>query len=222
MAKTLENMDNKTAKNGTLVSVAKKTALLARVSTAEQKLDSQVDMLKLFAAQRGFAPVVVIQAKESGVKRHRETISKVMDMAKSGEIDKIVVEDCSRLGRDGCVQSGNLVRDLNRLGVTVITIKEGLTLDGGVMSEMFLAICSSFSRLDFELRRQKASRGVKAAQKKNGGVVPWNRKGKGRTVDTKKRSAIVKLVRAGSTYSEVTSLLGVSPTTISRAVKEAV
>lgn len=63
----------------------------ARVSTAEQNLDRQLDMLREHGAE------TIFTEKISGVKRSRPELNQLLSVLKEG--DTIVVESLSRLGR---------------------------------------------------------------------------------------------------------------------------
>lgn len=80
-------------------------AVYARVSTRKQKdagsLDRQKSRLLDYCGSSGYKVAHVVEDVASGVNEDRRGLSKLVDLSKKGEIDRIIVEYKDRLARFG-------------------------------------------------------------------------------------------------------------------------
>lgn len=79
-----------------------RAVILARVSTDNQQLDSQVEKLIEEAKRLGYQDYKVVQAHESGVKldtEERQTIQAMKDEIEKGGVDMVIIWEVSRLAR---------------------------------------------------------------------------------------------------------------------------
>jgi DNA invertase Pin-like site-specific DNA recombinase len=74
-------------------------ALYARVSTKDQDTDNQMMKLDAYAAARGHSVYGRYTDKVSGTRKHRPSLDRMIDDAKSGKFDRIVATKIDRLGR---------------------------------------------------------------------------------------------------------------------------
>ena len=72
--------------------------LYVRVSTADQRTDSQTEKLKAFCQGRGYAKVRLFVEKESGAKMTRPQLDAMMGEIRSGRVARVVVYKLDRLG----------------------------------------------------------------------------------------------------------------------------
>ena len=93
----------------------------ARVSTQEQHLDRQLDMLKEY----GVKPDDVYTDKISGAKLQRPALEELQRALRSGDI--VIVESLSRLSRSS-KDLLNLLQDWQDRGVGFVSVKERLDL----------------------------------------------------------------------------------------------
>jgi len=79
-----------------------RAAIFVRVSTKHQDTARQVDDLKQLCQKQGWEPVSIITEKVSGKAKNsqRPGLQKLIDLADARQIDKVVVSEVSRLGRN--------------------------------------------------------------------------------------------------------------------------
>ncbi len=114
-----------------------KTVLYARVSTAEQTIDHQLDQAK--AAGFEIDEVVSDQGL-SGISmnlKDRPGGRRLYDMLRDG--DTLVVRWVDRLGRN-YVDVSDAIREFMRKGVVIRTVINGLTFDGATTDAMQQAV----------------------------------------------------------------------------------
>lgn len=95
-------------------------AILVRVSLARQETDRQVFELKEVAGNNCWKVVAVIQESISGnaADSDRAGIEQAVELAKKGEIKKVLVHEVSRVARRNST-SHRFVEDLEALGVSL-------------------------------------------------------------------------------------------------------
>ena len=119
----------------------------ARVSTRQQDLSRQLDLLERYECHK------IYTEKISGIRTNRPELNKLKKRVK--ENDKIIIESFSRLGRS-TKDLIDLVYFFERKGVKVISIKENFdtqTPQGKLMMTVFQAF-SQFER-DIIVERTK-------------------------------------------------------------------
>ena len=79
-----------------------KTVIFARVSTSVQEYDRQVNELTAFANGNGWVVEAVFAEKVSGAKANNERteLLNMISYVEANHIDKVLVTELSRLGRD--------------------------------------------------------------------------------------------------------------------------
>lgn len=176
----------------------------ARVSTADQSLDRQLDNLKAAGVER------IYQEKISGVKNERPEFKRMMDALRSG--DTLVVDSFSRLSRS----TRDLLETVETLrlnGVELKSLKENLdssTSQGKLMLTM-LAALSQFER---DLIAERTRDGLKAARARG-------RKGGRPKVEVLKVQKALKLYDTEKlTIKEISEATGISTSTINRRIRE--
>ncbi len=73
--------------------------ILARVSTSRQDNERQIHELKAHAEAQGWEVVEIVTEKLSGASKERPDILRVLSLAASSKIRKVLVHEISRLGR---------------------------------------------------------------------------------------------------------------------------
>lgn len=94
--------------------------ILVRVSTAKQETDRQIFELREVAAQNGWKVVEVVKEEISGnaADSERAGIEQAVELAKKGQIKKVLVHEVSRVARRNST-SHRFVEDLEVLGVSL-------------------------------------------------------------------------------------------------------
>ena len=80
----------------------KKVVLFARVSTIAQDYERQINELTTLANQNRWSIAGIFAEKISGAKRNAERteLVRMVEFVEANNVDKIVVTELSRLGRD--------------------------------------------------------------------------------------------------------------------------
>ena len=120
------------------------TVLYARVSTRKQEafLKNQIARLETFAKERGWTYEVIAEIA-SGVNENRRGLLKVLNRAKNGELERVVVEYEDRLARFGLEY---IRRFLEAFGVELLVLngKESEEVHRE-LAEDLVAVVSSFA-----------------------------------------------------------------------------
>lgn len=176
----------------------------ARVSTQDQCLDRQMDMLNKYGCD------IIHTEKMTGTKSSRPELDKVKLQARQGDI--IVIESLSRLGRS-TKDLLNLVDYFNDRGVQLISLKENIDTKTPT-GKLLLTVLSALSQFERDLIVQRTSEGLQAARAR--GKIGGRPK-----IDPKTLDKAIKLYQSQThSVSEITSLTGVSQSTLYRALRE--
>lgn len=176
----------------------------ARVSTEEQSLNRQIDMLNEVGCEK------IFEEKISGVKRERQELIKMLEQLRKGDL--IIVSDLTRLSRS-VKDLFQLVEQIEAKGANIKSLKESwmdtLTPQGKLMFTIFAGI-SQFER---DLISQRTIEGLVAARArgKKGGRPPKDEK------DIK----LAKKMYEEKTYSisEIIKATGISKTALYKYIK---
>lgn len=137
----------------------------ARVSTKEQNLDTQLEMLKGYKCDK------IVTEKFTGATLKRPELDKLLKELKEG--DRLIITRVDRLGRN-TVELLKLVEELQERGITLYIIELGIeaTHRNG---KLFLTILSALAENERELLAEKRTAGIKLAKVKG---IKLGRKGK--------------------------------------------
>jgi len=149
-----------------------KAVIYSRVSTTEQTVDNQVQVLKSWTQQRGFELLEVYQENESAWKNgHQRELSRLVDDAKKRKFDTVLVWSLDRLCREGAAKILNIVNTLGLYGVKVQSYQESWTEAPGELGELLFAIAGWVARMESQRRSERTKAGlarVKAQGKRLG------------------------------------------------------
>jgi DNA invertase Pin-like site-specific DNA recombinase len=127
----------------------------ARVSTKDQRVDLQMDALKLYDCERIF-----IDHGERGAKRNRPEWDKCWESLQEGDV--LVIYKLDRVGRS-LRNLIEIVEDLKSKGVEIKTIDGDLDTTTSAGKLMF-NIMASFAEYERELIRERVISGMEAAK----------------------------------------------------------
>ncbi len=145
-----------------------RAAIYARVSTSNhgQDVGLQVDELRLVAQQRGWAIVdEFVDEGISGAATSRPALDGMMEQARRGQIDLVVVWKLDRLGRS-LQHLLQVLDELQHLGVGFVSLRDaGLdsTPDSG---RLLIHLLGAFCEYERSLIRERVLAGVRRAQSK--------------------------------------------------------
>lgn len=164
----------------------------ARVSTADQKTDTQVAALKAAGCS------VVRKEKVSGRSRDGRTeLETILDFIRPG--DTLVVTKLDRLGRS-TRDVLNLVHELSEKGASLRVLEPAISTDGP-LGKMVLTVLGMVAEMELGFIRERQRAGIERAKAE--GVY------KGRPV-TLDHGKIIALRKAGKGASEIAKAMGCS------------
>lgn len=153
-----------------------KVVLFARVSTFAQDYERQVNELTALANQNGWNVVGIFAEKISGAKRNveRTELLRMVEYVEANNVDKIVVTELSRLGRD-TLQVLEVIELFNQKKISLYIENyhiETLTEDGKVnpMSQFLITILAEVARMERKTIKERMDSGYQNFRA-NGGLV---------------------------------------------------
>lgn len=176
----------------------------ARVSTADQSLDLQVDALKKAGCERIFTE------KASGAKDDRIELQRALDMLREGDV--FVVYKLDRLARS-TVKLISTLEEIKQRGVEFVSLSDSIDTTTAAGKALFgmLAVFAEFER-NIIVERVNAGLAAARARGRSGGRPK---------LDKKKVEQALKLYDSKDhTITEIQELTGVNRGTLYRAIKE--
>ena len=196
-------------------SKATRAALYARVSTTGhgQDVGLQVSELEQVAAQRGWEVVGVFTDEGiSGSTSSRPALDQLMNDARRGKLDLIVVWKLDRLGRS-LQHLLSLLDELAHLGGGFVSMRDSGIDTTSPQGRLLLHLLGAFAEFERAMIQERVIAGVRRAQAKG--------KHCGRPrVELDIRPALA-LMREGRGIKQVARMLGVSRSTLRRRLEEA-
>lgn len=200
-----------------------KAAIFARVSTADKQTTTrQVNDLRDLCAKQSWTVVATITEHVSGAKKNseREGVQQLFDLAQRRSIDKVVVTEISRIGRN-VSESVQIIDQLTASGVSLYIQNIGmetLLADGkpNFMFKPILLTLVGFAEMERELLRERIRSGLETAKRK--GKKLGRPTGITQTTDDvlAKYPAVVRQLRSGQSIRNVAKICDVSPNTVQR------
>lgn len=128
----------------------------ARVSTADQNLERQIDALQSFGAD------IIYTEKMSGTKKNRPELEKMLERITAG--DTVVVESFSRLGRS-TKDLIELIDSFREKGVDFISLKEEIDTSTST-GKLIFTIMSALAQFERDLLVERTNEGLQAARRR--------------------------------------------------------
>ncbi len=192
------------------------TAIYCRISTAQQKLDSQIDELNRWVDVHQPDKVRWYKDKYTGKSMDRPSMVKLLDDIHNGKINTILIWRLDRLGRTASGLT-KLFDDLQRYKCNLISLKDHLDLSTPA-GRLNACIIASVACYETEVRAERVKAGqasAKARGKKWGGSKKVMKK------KTKaKVNAVLALIEQGVSKAEISRSVGISIPTIYSIVRE--
>lgn len=202
-----------------------KTVIFARVSTSTQEYDRQVNELTALANSKGWSVVAVFAEKISGAKANRERteLLNMVEYVEANAIDKVLVTELSRLGRD-TLQVLEVIEMLNKKSISLYIQNyniETLTAEGKInpMSQFLITILAEVARMERKTIRERVASGY-ANYRANGGKV-GRKEGYRKSSEAMREeyNEVFKLLKKGISLRNISKITNVSVNTI-RKCKE--
>ena len=176
----------------------------ARVSTQQQELLRQLDMLK------GYKCDEILTEKMTGTKSERLELTRLKDIVRTG--DTLVIESFSRLGRS-TKDLIELVEYFEGKGVKLISIKENFDTNTP-QGRLMLTVFQAFNQFERDLIAQRTRDGLISARARG-------RKGGRPKVKDKYIEKAIKLYNSKEySISEIVEMAGVSQATLYRYLEK--
>ncbi|MGN0687826.1 MAG: recombinase family protein [Oscillospiraceae bacterium] len=176
----------------------------ARVSTEQQNLDRQIDMLEKYGVD------CLYNEKMTGTKRNRPELEKLLERLTEG--DTVVVESLSRLGRS-TKDLIWLMETFHTKGVNLVSLKESIDTTTST-GKLLFTLMSALAQFERDVLADRTREGLAAARARG-------RKGGRRPIDKEAVRKAVKLYKTKQyTVSEITELTGVRKTTLYKNLNE--
>ena len=138
----------------------KKCALYARVSTVEQRVQSQVYDLRQLAQQRGFEVVAeYIDEGISGTKARRPGLDALMTDARKRKFSVVLVAAFDRMARS-TKHFLQVIDEFDSLGIEFVSRRENVDTSGP-MGRLFLTLIGSIAELEADLIKERIRAGMR-------------------------------------------------------------
>ena len=175
----------------------------ARCSTAEQKLDLQIDALQAFGCE-------AISQEHASAAKERPVLKKLLTTLRPG--DSLVVWKLDRLGRS-LKELVTLVTGFQEQGIHFVSLQDHLdttTAQGRLMFNLF----ASLAEFERDLIRERTNAGLAAARAR--GRQGGRPKGLSKEALSKAEAAKTLYLKQDKTVGEIGKLLGVGRATVYR------
>jgi DNA invertase Pin-like site-specific DNA recombinase len=189
----------------------KRLAFYCRVSTEEQKIDLQLDALRQYADAKQCTIYKEYTDQISGGKDSRPALNALLDDARRGRFDVIVVWKIDRLGRS-VAHLLHILTELQSLGIAFVSLQEAIdtSTPAGRMVFTFLGAVAEFERA---IIAERVKAGMAAAKKRG--------KHCGRPKVKVDVQLAKKLRSEGKSFAQVAQAMGASKATLYRLLNVA-
>jgi DNA invertase Pin-like site-specific DNA recombinase len=179
----------------------------ARVSTAKQDLDRQVDAL----TAAGIAPQQIRTDKKSGATTDRPGLRAALAYARGGDV--IVVHTLDRLGRT-VRDTLNLIHELTERGIGVRNLVDPIRIDSTDPADPMAALAVVLLALFAQMERTYTIE--RAAHARAVAVAEGRRVGRPSVLDADKLAYAAHLREQGDTIAEIVTKTGIARTSLYR------
>ena len=152
------------------------TVIYTRVSTNVQDYQRQIEELQQLASSHDWNVLQVFSEKVSGAKKNeeRQELSKMLDYINNNQVDKVLVWELSRLGRN-TLEVLKSIDVLNSMGVSLFIKNYGIeTLDAegkpNVMAQFLVTILAEVARMERSTIKERMNSGYKKYRADGGKV----------------------------------------------------
>ena len=175
----------------------------ARVSTEQQNLDRQLDMLQKYGVD------FIYNEKMTGTKRNRPELEKLLERLTEG--DTVVVESLSRLGRS-TKDLIWLMETFNAKGVNLISLKESIDTTTST-GKLLFTLMSAIAQFERDVIADRTREGLNSARARG------RKSGRPRTDSEKLRKAIKLYNTRQYSLAEIEDMTGVKRSTLYRGIR---
>ena len=175
----------------------------ARVSTEQQNLDRQLDMLQKYGVD------FIYNEKMTGTKRNRPELEKLLERLTEG--DTVVVESLSRLGRS-TKDLIWLMETFNSKGVNLVSLKESIDTTTST-GKLLFTLMSAIAQFERDVIADRTREGLNSARARG------RKGGRPRTDSEQLRKAIKLYNTQQYSLAEIEDMTGVKRSTLYRGIR---
>lgn len=192
-----------------------------RASTAEQDATRARSILEQFATHHNFRIAAFFVENASGTTLYRPELMRLLEQTRPG--DSILIESIDRLSRMHPENWEKLKHMIKERGLNIVSIdlptthsaliKKDIYTDGVInaFNQLIIDILAIFAHKDYLQRRERQKQGIERAKASG--------KYRGRKKDSVKHAAILNMLKAGISQSDIAISLEVSRSTVNRVRK---
>jgi DNA invertase Pin-like site-specific DNA recombinase len=180
----------------------------ARVSTAHQSLDQQMDALTAVGVDAN--RVYTDKPSGTSTRQQRPGLAALLDYARQG--DAIVVVSIDRLGRNAA-EVMMTIRDLGERGIVLRSLREGIDTSNA-SGRMVAGVLASLAELELELGKERRT-AARDARRARGQSI-----GRPKALNQSKVALAHRMHASGEPASTIAAALGVSRATVYRVLAE--
>lgn len=145
-----------------------KAAIYNRVSTTTQGDPAKaMDDLRAAAAQRGYTVTLEVAEQGSGARNDRPGLQRVLEAARKGKVEAVLVQRLDRFGRSAV----DLVTNIDAIvaaGARFVAVEQGIDVGGkgDAVSRLILVVMSGVAEFERAIIRDRVVEGQRRARKK--------------------------------------------------------
>lgn len=199
-----------------------KTIIYSRVSTQGQDFNRQIDELRAYAISQSWTVDAIFAEKISGAKKNDERLelSRMMDYIGAHRVDKVLIWEMSRLGRN-TIEVLKTIELLNEAKVSLFIKNyniETLDADGkpNVMAQFLITILAEIARMERSTIKERMDSGYKQFRSLGGKVGRKEGYTKSSDMYRNEYSDIIRLLKKGLSLRNVAKLTNHSLNTVSK------
>jgi DNA invertase Pin-like site-specific DNA recombinase len=140
----------------------KRAGLYMRVSTVDQRPETQLHDLRQMAAQRGYEIVQEYTDRISGTKAKRPGLDQMLADARHARFDVVLVWASDRIARS-VKHFLDVLDELNRLNIEYISFRENIDT-GGPLGRAIIVIIGAVAELERNLIIERVRAGMRRAR----------------------------------------------------------
>lgn len=201
------------------------TVILTRVSKESQSYERQINDLRAYSERMGYNVIGEFNEKISGATKNedRRALSELSQFIESNKVDKILVWELSRLGRNTLEVLKSL--DLfHSKGISLYVLNyniETLNEDGTInpMAQMMVTMLAEFSRAERSSIQQRLASGYKKHIASGGRIGRIKGVKMENSTLLEKHKEIVKYLKKGRSIRETATLVDKSTRTVLKVKK---
>lgn len=174
-----------------------------RVSTQNQKLDRQTDLLNEFGVER------IFEEKITGTKRERKELDKMLEQLRPNDI--VVVTDLTRLSRS-TKDLFEIVEIIENKGAGIKSLKESWLDTTTPQGKLLFTIFAGLSQFERDLTAQRTKEGLASAKSRG------KKLGRPNKFQEKKETILNMYNSNNYSINEIITATGISKTSLYRLV----